>query len=172
MPTIPIHSITSLDGSSESGLWETKQNQYNTLLDMSNPRFPRHIILDSSGIIITRPGQVPAHLTLLLIIKAAIVANPMLTSPPYCKKSPDSMTLKVGESGTFTSAFESLETPIMGYQWEAVTKGATAPSALLGETKDTLTLTASSDFNGNQYRCVATSLAGSTASNPAILNVI
>ena len=171
MPAIPVHSLTDLAGNKTDGTWEPVAAQRNSVLDMSNPRFPRHIILDSTGVVITRPNQTPVHLSLSSILKAAIVANPMLTSPPVCVKEPVSITVKSGETAVFNVAFDSCETPVTGLQWESITKGVKDFSPLLGETTPSLSLTVNADMTGNQYRCIATSLAGSTASKSATLTV-
>ena len=171
MASIPVHSLSSLDGTASPGTWEPIQAQRNSILDMSNPNFPRHIILDSSGVVITAGARQPVHLSLASILKAALTANPLLTSPPVITQQPKPVSCKAGDSVTFSMVVMSKEIPLNDPQWEAITKGLKDFSPLLGETKYTLILTADENMNGNQYRCVASSAAGSTASKPATLTV-
>jgi hypothetical protein len=90
MSSVPVHSLTSLDGTAIQGTWEPIQAQRNSVFDMSNPKCPRHIIVDSSGIVITSGTKTPVHLSMELILAAAIKANPDLDvpTPEPAKKPP------------------------------------------------------------------------------------
>jgi len=167
MASIPSKKLSSLDGTATDSTWETVSSQRMSVVDFSNPRHPRHIILDSSGVAVTRPGQTPVHLPMSAILSAAITANPLLAAPPICTQSPASQAVKAGSQITLSASFNSPESAITGYQWYSTAPGSKSSSAVKYSTNSTLGITATE--SGVQYRCVAISLAGSTSSESATI---
>ncbi|MFT3784300.1 MAG: immunoglobulin domain-containing protein [Nibricoccus sp.] len=85
------------------------------------------------------------------------------TSPPTFSTQPQSTTVNVGGSTTFTVAASGSPTPT--YQWY---RGSTL---LTGQTAATLSLTNIQTSDAGSYAAVATNSAGSATSNAATLTV-
>jgi hypothetical protein len=89
-------------------------------------------------------------------------------SGPVITTQPTNQTVCAGSNASFTVASATAT----GFQWQVSTDGGTNWSNIGGATSTTLTLTGvTAGMNGNQYRCVATALCGSTNSNAATLTV-
>jgi extracellular elastinolytic metalloproteinase len=87
---------------------------------------------------------------------------------PTITGQPTTQTVCAGSNASFsiTSAAAT------GFQWQVSTDGGGTWTNVSGATAPTLTLTAvTAGMNNNQYRCIASTLCGTTNSNGAILTV-
>jgi hypothetical protein len=172
MSTITVKQLSSLDGTHVEAQWSPMNTHRTSVLDQRNPRWPRHVILDTNGVTITRPHQMPVHLPLVTLVSAAIAANPTLASPPVCTSNPSSVSVPAGGSATFTAAFTPSETPITGYQWQSLAPGGKAPTNVIGGTDASLSVAdATPAMNGTRYRCIALSASAQVPSGVAMLTV-
>jgi hypothetical protein len=96
--------------------------------------------------------------------------------PPMVTTQPPTQIVTVGGRTSFTAADSGNSEPTC--QWQISTDGGntwanlTDTTSYSGTTTDTLTITSATvTMNGYQYRCVATNLAGSATTTPAILIV-
>jgi alpha-tubulin suppressor-like RCC1 family protein len=97
-------------------------------------------------------------------------------SAPIFNSQPVSQTVYAGQSVFFTVGASG--TPAPSYKWQRQPSGSGAWSNLSdsgvysGTGTGTLTIAAATNaMNGDQFRCVATNVAGSTTSNAALLTV-
>lgn len=87
---------------------------------------------------------------------------------PVITSQPSNQTVCAGSNASYsvTSAAAT------GFQWQVSTDGGITWTNISGATSSTLTLTAvTAGMNGNQYRCVASTVCGSTNSFAALLTV-
>jgi len=90
-----------------------------------------------------------------------------ITSPTIDTQPTNQVTIVGG-----AAAFSITSPDATSYQWEVSTDGGTTWNTLAGETADTYTIAATTlAMDGNQYRCLATNVCGSTPSNAATLSV-
>jgi hypothetical protein len=88
---------------------------------------------------------------------------------PSVTQNPSSSTVNSGATASFTAAATGNPTPTV--QWQVSTNGGTSWNDISGATNTTLSFTAASGDNGNQYRAVFTNTAGSATSSAAVLSV-
>lgn len=91
------------------------------------------------------------------------------TQPPVIATDPSSVSVKAGESATFTVVASGR--PAATIQWYRVPKGATEGTAIPDATSAMYTLTATLEDDGTQFYAVATNANGSTTSARATLTV-
>jgi alpha-tubulin suppressor-like RCC1 family protein len=95
-------------------------------------------------------------------------ARPLAESPPKVTQQPQSKTVSVGQSASFTATASEATSE----QWEVSTDAGKTFQPIEGATGITYTVTnATSAMNGNQYRAVFKNGAGTTASSAATLTV-
>jgi alpha-tubulin suppressor-like RCC1 family protein len=104
-------------------------------------------------------------------LPTALTANTTLTVglPPVVMTSPMNETVAAGTTATFTASIEPGAYPTPTVQWQ-VNSGSgftNIPSA----NSDTLSFTAMTSENGNQYQAVFTNGLGSVTAGPATLTV-
>lgn len=98
------------------------------------------------------------------VTSVSFVINP--GSGPAIVTHPSGQTVCEGQNVTFSVVATG------SYQWQVSTNGGANWSNVAGQTAAAYTLTAvTTALNNNQYRCVVSSLCGSTNSNAAILTV-
>ena len=90
------------------------------------------------------------------------------SAAPQVTTQPNSKSVCAGSQVSFTSAASGIPSPTV--QWQVNSDGSTW-SDINGATSATLTLTATSGTNGNQYPAVWTNTTSSVNSNPATLSV-
>ena len=116
-----------------------------------------------------------------LVVKDATTGNVGLqrfdllgiTPTVATQPEPTAVTLGAG-TGSEQVSFTSTSTGGTGHvrrQWQAKAPGATAFADLVGETAQTLTVTARPGMDGTEYRATYTNDAGRVASQPAFLAV-
>ena len=91
------------------------------------------------------------------------------TQPPVIATDPASVSVKAGESATFTVVASGRPTATI--QWYRVPKGATEGTAIPDATSAMYTLTTTLEDDGAQFYAVATNANGSTTSARATLTV-
>lgn len=85
---------------------------------------------------------------------------------PVISTQPLSQTVCEGQNVTFSVVATG------NYQWQVSTNGGVSWAAIAGQTAASFTITGVTiALNNNQYRCVASTLCGSTTSNAAVLTV-
>jgi alpha-tubulin suppressor-like RCC1 family protein len=93
-----------------------------------------------------------------------------IENPPKLTKQPVGTTVEAGDSAVFEAAASGFPTP--GVQWEVSTNEGSTWSAVAGASSDRLALaTTAASENGDEYRAVFTSVAGTSDSTPALLTV-
>ncbi|MFN8291778.1 MAG: hypothetical protein U0U70_16085 [Chitinophagaceae bacterium] len=135
----------------------TPGNSTNVILNSTNTLAPGTYTITIQG---TATGATPQTVNVVYTI------NP--GSGPSITAQPSNQTVCAGSNATFsiTSATAT------SFQWQVSTDGGTTWTAIGGATTNSYTVTgATSGQNGNQYRCIATNLCGSTTSNAATLTV-
>jgi serpin B len=91
--------------------------------------------------------------------------------PVQVTLQPASTTVAPGSAATFTAAASGYPTPAI--QWQLSTNGGKTVTDSLGATgTDTLTFTAATSQNGNEYRAEFINTLGNVATKPATLHVI
>jgi alpha-tubulin suppressor-like RCC1 family protein len=91
-------------------------------------------------------------------------------NPPKVTEQPQSVTVQSGQSVTFESSASGYPTPTV--QWELSTNAGAGWSVVAGATTDQLTLSGiSASENGDEYRAVFNSVAGTAYSEAATLTV-
>ena len=89
--------------------------------------------------------------------------------PTSITQHPQSTTVNEGETVTFSVEASGTD---LSYQWQQKSNGGDEWLNIKGETTNSYTFIASTQMDGNQYRCQITDLAGETAnSEPAQLTV-
>ena len=91
------------------------------------------------------------------------------TQPPVIATDPASVSVKAGESATFTVVASGR--PAATIQWYRVPKGSTEGTAIPDATSAMYTLTTTLEDDGAQFYAVATNANGSTTSQRATLTV-
>ena len=108
---------------------------------------------------------------------ATLTVNP--TVVPFFTTQPSNQTIVAGQNASFTAIASG--TPAPSYNWEVRTSSNSPWTNVVfsslpvysGTSTDTLTITAPPvSFNGYQYRCVATSFAGTTYSTGRTLTIV
>lgn len=93
-----------------------------------------------------------------------------VSGAPWFTQQPQSLTVSVGQSATFSAT--ALGDPAPSYQWQSEPAGSTTFSNISGGTSATYAFSPQLSDNGSQYQCVASNGAGSATSLPATLTVI
>jgi len=94
----------------------------------------------------------------------------LTTISPAFTTQPQSQTLSPGQDAVFSVAIAG--TPAPALQWQVSTNGGQTWTNIDGQTGTTLRLNnVTVDNSGNQYRCIATSIAAEVVSNVATLTV-
>lgn len=91
------------------------------------------------------------------------------TQPPVIATDPSSVSVKAGESATFTVVASGR--PAAAIQWYRVPKGASEGTAIPDATNAMYTLTTTFEDDGAQFYAVATNANGSATSQRATLTV-
>lgn len=89
---------------------------------------------------------------------------------PTVTTNPNSQTIAAGSNVTFTAAASGNPTPTV--QWQQSTDGGSSFQNVAGATSTTLSFTAQSSQNLNQYRAVFTNSVGSATTTAATLNLV
>ncbi len=111
--------------------------------------------------VFTNPGGSTASAVATLTVTTPIAA-------PTVTANPSSQTVASGASVSFTAAASGST----GVQWQESTDGGATFSSISGATSTTLTFTAATADDGNEYQAVFTNAGGSTATAVATLIVI
>ena len=177
MATIPVIQLTNIGTANVSGNWSLQPAQRNSILfNGDNPSFPRNVILDTSGLTISRPSQTPVQITMQTLINAAATANPNLTFAPEDVLDPSNLTVcNLGAAGFISNFFA--ETAIT-FQWQDSINAGTNWTNLSNAgvysnvTTNTLNISNANTLNATWYRVIAMNAAGSTNSNFAVLTTV
>ena len=100
-------------------------------------------------------------------IYSDIVSLTVILHPPKITTQPRDVTVDTGAEAAFTVEAEHADSIQWSYRKSAKGKWTT----MKGETRATLTVTATSAKNGYQYRCVVKNADGTATSNAAKLSV-
>jgi hypothetical protein len=139
-----------------------------TILDATNPSFPRNFIMTNQGIRIIR-GTTAAGVLLSDLAAALITLEPTLAYPPYFTTNPLSSSVAFGASTSFTVVV--LSELSVTYQWQLSTNAGATWGNLTNTgvystvTTATLNISSVSGLHSNQYRCVATQVTTLVAVN-------
>ena len=90
-------------------------------------------------------------------------------SAPAVTSQPADQSVAAGQTATFAAAASGSPSPTV--QWQVSADGGSSWSAISGATATSLSLTAETSENGNQYRAVFANAGGSAASNAATLTM-
>lgn len=176
MPTISTLVVSTSTSSTASWLPTAIRT---SVLDATNPNYPRIFQLDSAYVTLMRPNSSGAayicgiSLTALAALFVAIV--PQLTWPPIIGTQPDNVTTN-GDNGASFEIAASSEISIT-YQWKkSIDNGATFSNVTnggvyAGATTDTLAISDCNGLGGTIYQCIATNGSGSTTSDNVGLTV-
>ena len=124
-------------------------------LNNANTLSPGTYTVTIQGTAASAPNQVT---TVSFTITAG--AGPVISTQPV------SQTVCEGQNVTFSVVATG------NYQWQVSTNGGGSWAALAGQTSASYTITGvTTALNNNQYRCVVSTLCGSTTSNAAVLTV-
>lgn len=175
--TIPVIQLTNIATTNSPGNWSpTPGQRMSILFNAGNPTFPRNIILDTSGILVSRPFQESVQIPISVLIAAAATANPNLTFPPLDVLDPANVTVNNLGNFSLTSNFysEISET----YQWQlSLNAGSnwaniSANAVYNNVTTNALTVNNANGLSGDYFRVIAMNPAGSTNSNAAIVTTV
>lgn len=110
-------------------------------------------------------------LAILGVAAALVLTKPKsATSSATVTTQPSNVTLKVGQTATFTAAATGTPTPAV--QWRRSQDDGTTWHPLSGATSDNLVVpNVTASQNGNEYDAVFANATGSATSNPATLTV-
>ena len=170
-----VNAFTVAPSGPATSTWTPQQAQRTSILDTTNPLFPRTIILDNSGLLCQRVGVEPTQLPVALFLAAVAASNPAMTWAPICSTQPVNMTLLAGNAAVFASVFTA-ETAIT-YQWQKSLNAGTTWTNLTNAgvystvTTNTLNISSVTGLNGTYFRCLATNATGSTPTNTVLLSV-
>lgn len=147
-----------------------------TLLDATNINFLRQMFVSNDGIRIVK-GQSSCRIPVSQLYAAAVAADPTLTWAPKFTTNPSNITTASTAVAPFNVVVQT-ELPVQ-YTWQTLSASSTVwfnttLSASVFTGSATPALTAScfvKDLNGWEFRCVATSSAGTTTSSFATLTV-
>ncbi|HEX5501683.1 MAG TPA: immunoglobulin domain-containing protein [Thermomicrobiales bacterium] len=98
------------------------------------------------------------------------VATLTVDFPPAVTTQPTNQTVTAGQAATFNAAAGGNPAPTV--QWQVSVDGGATFAAINGATSTTLTFTATTGQNGDQYRAVFTNAIGLAMSNTATLTVV
>jgi hypothetical protein len=108
-----------------------------------------------------RHGKVATHAAELSVLAGY--------AKPVVETQPQSTTVVLGAEASFTAVAAGDPSPTT--QWQLSENGGTTWTDVAGATQTTLTLTAATAVNGDEYRAVFTNVLGSTDSTAATLTV-
>lgn len=149
-----------------------------SVLDATNPNYPRLIQLDANVVAFSKRingVSYTAVMPLSVILPAVLALVPQLTWPPIIVIQPSSTSVAAPAIAAFTVVSTSEIT--ITYQWQISTDSGVTFTDLTnaGVYSDVTTLTMnisnSTGLNTNQYRCVCTNGSGSTTTSAAVLTV-
>lgn len=141
-----------------------------TILDTTNPRFLRNLIISNQGVRGVR-GTVAAGMLTADIFSALVTLEPSLAYPPFFTTQPVAATVSYSDATSFTVVVSS-ELSVT-YQWQVSTDSGSTWSNLsnagvyTNTTTATLNISSVSGLHNNQYRCVATQATTSAVTNSA-----
>jgi alpha-tubulin suppressor-like RCC1 family protein len=97
-------------------------------------------------------------------------ATLLVRNPPKVTEQPQGVTVQPGQSASFEATASGYPTPTV--QWEVSSNAGTSWSAVAGASSEELVIaSAAASENGDEYRAVFTSVAGTADSLPATLSV-
>lgn len=146
-----------------------------TVLDATNPRAVRNLVVSNQGIRCVR-GTTAAGILMADLFAALITLEPSLAYPPFFTTNPSSVSVAYGDSTSFTIVASS-EVSVT-YQWQVSTDAGANWSNLANAgvysnvTTASMSISSVNGLNGYQYRCVATNSSGSGTSSAATLTVV
>jgi Bacterial Ig-like domain (group 3)/Autotransporter beta-domain/Immunoglobulin I-set domain len=103
---------------------------------------------------------------------SATTASATLTVTPIAPAitaNPNNLTIGTGTTASFTAS--SIGAPVPTVQWQVSTDGGASFNNIVAATSTTLSFTGQTSDNGNRYRAVFTSGAGSATTTSATLTV-
>lgn len=106
---------------------------------------------------------------LLMLLSACGGGSNPAPTPPTVLTNPVSLTVVAGASTSFTAAASG--TPAPTVQWQTSTDSGSTFTDVAGATAPTLTFTAASSQNANQFRAVFTNSSGTATTIAAVLTV-
>src|SRR5262249_24084649 len=92
-----------------------------------------------------------------------------VNAAPTVTTNPVNQTVNNGSTATFTAAATGKPAPTV--QWQVSTDGGVNFTNIAGATSTTLTFSASTSQNGNQYRAIFTDTCGGATTTAATLTV-
>lgn len=145
-------------------------SQQTTILDLTNIRYPRNIVLTNGFVTIQRPGVV-AGIALADLAAALITLEPSLTWAPIIVTQPASMNVNPDGSAAFTVVASSEVMADQTYQWQENGVNVTDAGVFSGSATATLNVSNGTGHNGSSFTCIVTNTAGSTTTSAAILTI-
>lgn len=149
-------------------------SQQVTILDPTNPKYPRQIVLSQQGIKVIR-GNISAGIAISDLLAAIITIQPSLSPPPFIVTNPSDTTAQYGQTAVFGVTVTSEQAP--SYQWQVSSDGGVTYTNLANNAvysnvnSATLSISNSGGLNGYYYRCVVTNSSGSATSKAALFTV-
>ena len=167
--------LTNISGNQSNATW-TLQSQQVTILDATNPGWPRAVILSTNGVRVSR-GNNQAGFALSDLLLAAVGMEPNLTWPPIITANPNNTTANAPNATSFAGNANAETGVAIAYQWQKSTDNGgnwsnlTNAGVYSNVTTNVLNISNTTGLNGNQFRFVAVDVSGSNNSNAAILTV-
>lgn len=171
-----VFSLSNLGSNTTNSTWSPQSARRMSILDSTNPNFPRNVFLDTTALVLSRPGIEPVILTLSAFYAACAVANPNLTWSPICTNQPNNSNVANHNATGFVTAY-SAETAITykwqqslnaGYSWTNMTD----TGVYTNTTTNTVNISNTSGLDLTYYRCLGINNTGNTPSNMATLRVL
>ena len=147
--------------------------QRTTIIDGTNPKFFRLLMLSNDGVRVTR-GTIQVGFKTSDLIAAAVALEPSLSWAPQITTQPVDLTVTAPNGAGFTVT--ALSETTLSYQWQNSTNGTTWTSltdtgVYTGSNTQALAISNSTGLNNNEYRCIVTNASGSTTTVAATLTV-
>lgn len=164
-------SVTSLSGT-QSTITFTLQAQRTTILDTTNPAYPRNVTLGTQGLQFIK-GTNAVGIALEDLWLLVIQYLPQLTWPPTITLQPSPQQTTYGGTANFTIAANS--EAAANYQWQSSPDQTTWTNVIntggvyAGATKPQLNILNSAGLSSTYYQCVVTNISGTTTSSDALL---
>src|ERR1700720_1989589 len=99
-----VLSLTTLANTTNNSTWTISVARKLSERDVTNPRFPRMVVLDNQVLALVVNGQEPVVLPLSVFFSACAQANPNLSWPPNITTQPTSIIAADNSSTSFSIA--------------------------------------------------------------------
>lgn len=171
-----LRVLTNIASNNSNVSW-TAPSQQTTILDLTNPRFPRAVLISNNGVAVQRGANI-VGVNMAVLCQACATVEPNLTWPPVIGTQPSNQNAAYTDGANSFNVAATSEVTNISYRWQISTDNTISWSNLsdTGVYSNTATnsLNISNDagLHLSNYRVACVNASGTTNSNAAKLVVV